>query len=412
MASIDSSPAASTYHVVTAVWGAEFIELFLQTCVPNQLSPGNLPALPPGSRYRVLTTAADAPTLAQDGRLDPVRRVLPVDVVAVDMGKAGEAAKPGQIRNRYQMMTACHRRAVADAADVEAALIFLAPDIVLAEGTIGSLVRLHREGYRAVLTANLRLARERVLASLARAGRVSALAPRELVRLAMSHLHPATDSMMVDGETANDFPVAVYWPVPDRGALDGVFVRSLSLHPLLLDPVRRRELPRFTIDGHYLMRCCPKLKQCHVVDDSDELIVFELTPEQRSIGNRRGRRGVSMTRLADVAGNCDRYQLANWERPIRIHAGSLDARWDAVERESAQFIRRFERYQPYGPTFFRVYRALNLWRQRRERYVRTARQALPSVSSKSAMRPARLFVHRTLKAGRLALKRVRRRVGL
>ncbi|SVE27357.1 uncharacterized protein METZ01_LOCUS480211, partial [marine metagenome] len=44
---------------VTAVWGAEFIELFLDVCIPNQLSPANLPALPPGSRYRVFTTSAD-----------------------------------------------------------------------------------------------------------------------------------------------------------------------------------------------------------------------------------------------------------------------------------------------------------------------------------------------------------------
>ena len=409
MASIDSSPAASTYHVVTAVWGAEFIELFLQTCVPNQLSPGNLPALPPGSRYRVLTTAADAPTLAQDGRLDPVRRVLPVDVVAVDMGKAGEAAKPGQIRNRYQMMTACHRRAVADAADVEAALIFLAPDIILSEGTMAALVRRHIAGARAVLTTGLRLSRESFMAALGADASARTLPPRQLVALALQHLHPWTDSLMVDGRSANEFPTSMYWPVRSGERLEGILVRALHLHPLLVDPVRRRELPRGTIDGHYLMRCCPKLKECHVVEDSDEFAVFELTPVERNIGAQAARRGVPLLRLAAVSGTCDRYQLSHWQRVIRLHAGEVGDRWTSVEAESLKLVRALERYRPYGLALFRIFTTINFLRQRSDVWARGVRKRLrPPVSTKQVLRPAKLAFHRAVKQGRLQVKRIRR----
>ena len=138
---------------MTAVWGAEFIELFLDVCIPNQLSPANLPALPPGSRYRVFTTSADVPRLEASPRLDALRRVLPVDVVDVDMTEADRSAKPRERWNTHKRMIACHRRAAADAAIEERALIFLAPDFVLAEGTIAGLVRLHSRGARAVLTA-------------------------------------------------------------------------------------------------------------------------------------------------------------------------------------------------------------------------------------------------------------------
>ena len=61
------SAPARTYHVVTAVWGAEFIELFLDVCVPNQLSQGNLPALPQG-RVTVFS-----PGVRIMRRLPPVR---------------------------------------------------------------------------------------------------------------------------------------------------------------------------------------------------------------------------------------------------------------------------------------------------------------------------------------------------
>ena len=43
------------FHAITHVWGREYLDLFLNLCLPNQLAPGNVPALPLGSRYRILT---------------------------------------------------------------------------------------------------------------------------------------------------------------------------------------------------------------------------------------------------------------------------------------------------------------------------------------------------------------------
>ena len=278
---------AAAYHVVTAVWGQEFIELFLDVCVPNQLSHGNLPALPSGSRYRIFTGCEDHATLAASPKLDAVRRVLPVDVVEVDLTELDPQATP----NTYKMMTACHRRAAADAAVAEAALIFVAPDFVLGEGTIAGLVRIHSAGAREVLTANLRLSRESFLAELAEHRDGEALAPRQLVQLGMRHLHRAAESVMVDGPCANDFPTSVYWPVRSGSSIEGMLIRAFYLHPMLVDPVHRMELPKTTIDGHYLMQSCPDLNRCVVVNDSDELVAFEPTPSRRVVGNHDRRRG-------------------------------------------------------------------------------------------------------------------------
>lgn len=401
-----SAAPATTYDVVTAVWGDEFIDLFLNVCIPNQLSTGNLPALRAGSRFRVFTRKADVARLSASPVLDDVRRLLPIDIVDVDVPEL-HGSKPGQVRNSYRMMIECHRRAVADAAKAEAALIFLAPDFVLAEGTLATLVRIHASGSRAVLSANLRLARHEFIAALA--GRPAALPPRELVRVALRHLHPATTSLMVDSSTRNGFPTSVNWPVRSAsGDLEGVLVRATHMHPLLLDPTRRSELPRATIDGHYLMRCGLKLRECHLVDDSDELVVFELTPSDRSIRNDGRRGGVSMSRLAAVVSRCDRYQLSHWGRPVRLHAEGLDARWGAVEIASAQFVRKLERYLPYGPALFHVYRWLHIARQRRDRYVRVIGNALPRLTSKQIARPAKLLGHRASKTVKLQLKRMRR----
>ena len=85
---------ATTYHVVTVVWGSALIELLLDVCVPNQLSPGNLPALPPGSRYRIFTGPADYAALVSSPRLEAVRRIMPVDVVQVDLAELDPKANP------------------------------------------------------------------------------------------------------------------------------------------------------------------------------------------------------------------------------------------------------------------------------------------------------------------------------
>ena len=430
---------ATAYHAVTAVWGREFIELFLDVCVPNQLSEGNLTALPPGSRYRVFTGSADHAALATTSRLNEVRRVLPVDVVEVDLAALDPQPNP----NTYKMMTACHRRAVADAAAVEAALIFLSPDFILAKGTFEALLLRHRAGARAVMTANLRLSRESFLSDWAERARTQAApAPRDLVALGMRHLHPSTQSCMVDAASTNDFPTAVYWPVRADGQLEGLMVRAFHLHPLLVDPVHRLELPRTTIDGHYVMMACPSPGQSVVVTDSDELVAFELTPASRVVGNHDRRYGVSLFRLLAVAAKCDAHQRSQWDHMIRLHASQPAGRWAAAEAQSAAFAQTLARYMPLSPVAAILSRSLKRWRRRRAGLARTVRWTLrnearsltrvvrralrrrggyaraaskafqPKWAFKRIARSAKLVYHRAAKAVKLGLKRVRRRTGL
>lgn len=87
------------FHVVTVVWGLEFRQLFLDVCVPNQLVPGNLGALPPGSRYRVFTVEDDVNAL--DAGLSGIRSRMPVDVIASPVLSTSEGT-------RFTRMTACH----------------------------------------------------------------------------------------------------------------------------------------------------------------------------------------------------------------------------------------------------------------------------------------------------------------
>ena len=300
-------PPAAAFHAITVVWGHVYLELFLGWCIPNQLGEGNIAALPPGSRYRILTRAMHVADIQAHPAVQALARVIAVDVVAVPELDGVDRPDPARRGDaRYELMTVCHQQAIGDALRVGAALIFLAPDIIVSAGTFAAVVQRHRAGCRAVVCTGLRLDKERFLQSLDAHAGAGALAPRDLVRLALPHLHEHTRAMLLDATAFSTFPVAVYW----RVGLDGLLARSFHLHPLMLDPMNALVMPRGTVDGDYLARACPDRTRIHVVTDSDEFVLFELSravpPRGKDVppARRRGdlARGVSRGPLRRVPG--------------------------------------------------------------------------------------------------------------
>ncbi len=420
-------PASSVFHAVTHVWGREYLDVFLNVCIPNQLAPGNVPALPPGSRYRILTRSNHVDELDVHPMVHALREVIPVDIVVVEaLDRHGDG--PYDI----ELMKACHRKATADILDADAAIIMLSADFVLSANALAAVVRRHREGYRAVVNTGLRLNKESFLQRLDESDTdLAALSSRELVRTALPCLHSHERSMFADASRFSKSPVAVYWRVGDEGLL----ARCFHLHPLMVDPMRAQPLVQGTNDGAYLAEVCPDFSRVHVVTDSDELQMFELTAAQRQvIGTTKA--GASAWRAAIVAGRCDGLQLQYWQRhPVRLHTADLDERWIAAtvtSEKCARQVMRRRRYSRLAHRYFqragridkRLARYLKTWHrhQRRlrldriqrwsERQMRTWERRRPRLRPRQIPRPLKLFLHRAAKASRLGVKRIHRRVRL
>ena len=103
------------FDAVTVVWGREFRELFLDVCMPNQSTPGNLGALPAGSRYRIFTSADDATVIEASDVVIRLRQTMPVDLVVVPGLSDGEGSP-------FARMNACHQLALDDAAMTHTAI--------------------------------------------------------------------------------------------------------------------------------------------------------------------------------------------------------------------------------------------------------------------------------------------------
>lgn len=419
-------PPSAVFHAITHVWGREYLDLFLNVCIPNQLAPGNVPALPPGSRYRILTRSVHVDELAAHPMVYALREQIPVDIVVVEaLDRDFETA-----RAPYELMNACHKRAIDDILDADAAIIMLSADIILSNNALAAVVQRHREGYRAVVNTGLRLAKEPFLQRLQESrAPLAALSSRDLVRMALPHLSRYTESMFADADWFCRKPVAVYWRVGDEGLL----VRCLCLHPLMVDPLRPVSLTEGTNDGPYVAQACPDFSRVHVVTDSDELQMFELSP----VSNRARRgSGAPVWLVAAMAAKCDRLQLGYWERrDIRLHTGELDEKWTAAaglaqgfadrvmrRRRYARFvlrwIRRVERLRKRPGEYFKVWRPerhrvrIKRIRQWGEHQIKVWNRLRPHFTRKQIARPLRLATHRSAKALRNGTRRILRQVAI
>lgn len=424
-------PPSAIFHAITVVWGREYLAFFLDRCIPNQLGDGNLAALPPGSRYRIMTRATHVAEIQAHPAVQALGQVMAVDVVAVPELDAVDRPDPARRGDpRYELMTVCHRQAIGDALRSGAALIFLAPDIIVSVGTFAAVVRQHRAGFRAVVCTGLRLEKDEFLQSLdGQDDAAGALAPRDLVRVALPHLHEQMRSMFLDSTAFSTFPVAVYW----RVGADGLLARSFHLHPLMLDPTSAKAMPKGTVDGDYLARACPDPALVHVVVDSDEFVLFELTRADRPVhpcgkdvpAERRqalvdtGRvrstgAGVAIWRATSVAARCDDFQLRFWQDfTIRIHGGDLDPRWATAEATATAFVSAvMRRCRPFGIKSRRWFKWLERWRQRQDRYRQAWRRRVPRIRLKQVLRPVRLAPARVSKRLRKATRQWRRQAGV
>jgi hypothetical protein len=360
-----SDQTTQTFHVVSVVWGQRHVEMFLDVAVPNQLTAGNLGALPVGSRYRVFTAREDVEALAASPVLGRVAALMPVDLEV--MPELSESSVPALHR-----MTTAHCRALTDARDTRAALVFLNADCFISEGALDAVVRRHSAGSRAVVCTGIRLNRDEFVAAL-RARGVQGLPPRELAKLAMDHLHAFTLAHMIDASQTARGPISVYWKVPG----EGILARSFFLHPLMIDPVCPDAMPETTIDAKYVARACPAYEDIHVVTDSDELSVFELSGTDEAV-NETVLGGIRLWRAATMFTSRDSHQKRYWTHPIRIHGRDLGPAWKAVETESARFARRVMRLRL-------AVRWIGLAAQRMKRLQRETRWSMKR--ARKAMRP-------------------------
>jgi hypothetical protein len=344
------------FHFITVVWGDRYTESFLDVILPSQLSSGNLPAFrKDGVRatYKVFTTTRDAERIRRAPVYDRLSGVLPVEFTLID---------DVLVNQKHEAMTECHRRAIRAAKGEGAILIFLAPDLIFSDGSFRRLREISETGKRVVILAGIRVVKETFvpwfLSRFDQGDRCSITLPaRELVKNALNHLHPFTQSCFWDSPQFSRWPSNIYWAVGGEGYV----ARGYHFHPLMVHPVRKDLEPSSTIDDEYLALACPDLNDWHVVQDSDDILIVDITDRAQFADMLLPRRASEfrVAFWAQVQARPHHRLLSRYD--LRFHTGDLSPEWKTVENLAKRTMTSVESYLKHPFLYFgwkRIFRSL------------------------------------------------------
>jgi len=343
------------FHIITAVWGDEYTRLFLDTALPNQLSPGNLGAFLSGPQavYKIYTATTNVSTIKQSAFYEDICKIMPVEFIILDDLRVSEDHETSM-----ELMTRCHKMAISSAEEADAFLIFLPPDQVWSDGSFARLIELAAAGKRVVVTAGVRVSKETFIPEFTKTFRDSAghfPAPsRELVRIAMNSLHPLTRSYFTDAHQFNIGPSHLYW----RVGKEGMIARCLSMHPALVKPAFKNTPIKRSIDDDYLIKACPDFSDYHVICDSDEIAAFEITTSKWNHGVTGPNRFNMFTFAHYMKFYGHRIHKNFLRHKVLFHSSALDSEWDRAAEASDNtidmaFLLKAVSYKSWGhSTFF------------------------------------------------------------
>jgi len=335
------------FYYVIVVWGEEYVDSLLRVTLPCLLAPGNLPALSNlnESRLVFLTTSEDAERI----QASPV------------FARVKELITPlfpdcPWLKNPipYHLKAARgHQEAAKLAIANHGICIYLAPDFALSDGALNYLLRTAEAGTEAVMIAVPRVVKETFFDDLIQRGLLKpkeplALAPRELVTIALEHLHEDDQRYNWEHEYFSLNPVVCTWNVPGE---KGLLIHAFHLHPIMVSMRGDKELSwleRETIDGEFLAFNIDWDKIV-VECDSDHIAMFSFTKKhdrlQPLVPNKASIEYIGRTAMMP---HVNPLHKRFFMKPIMLHTSDLNDRWWKLKKETDRLAYQILKNSPVG----------------------------------------------------------------
>ena len=344
------------FYFMIVFWGEEFRKYFTEFCLPSLLSENNLPAFEfnPDNRFLICTTAADWEALQNDPAFQNMASQICPELI--------EMSSPEPDELKMLVMSRGHKQLIERAFSDRAYGIYLAPEIILADGYGDELMRLARAGKKVVVTGTVRFEFEAIKIQLEQRGLLNdgapiTLTPRELVSIGCSCLHSATLATDWSADYFSDFPVHCYWAATGK---DGILVYTHAWVPLLMSYADlathdTTTLDDWTIDGDYLHKNFKDLRvgdDFHVIDDSDDLMLLGLTPKNDTRADLEPHWSKRLPVIGDWTKGflvrnvyfnsvIDPLKREIFLTPMKYHSNDLDDEWKKLERRSLNILKDY-----------------------------------------------------------------------
>ncbi|WP_044561932.1 hypothetical protein [Azospirillum sp. B4] len=264
-------------HYCVPVWGRAYVAQLTDVSLPSLLAPGNLPALSRmvSVRLRIFTRSADARQIRESAIWPQLNVCVPVDIVTCDDLNLSEA---------YAGMSNLLQVGIRQAGAVGAAFVPQAADGFWSDGSFATLGRLLRAGKRLVLCGGVRVVTETFApAAQARYGTPDgaiAISGRDMVDLALDHLHPSMGLYFNDSRLR---AVSTSWwlrPYSRHSFVENIF----HFVPLAVAGTGYDAHFNGTVDRGFVETLDVRPEEVALIDSSDDLTLVDLAPATRIIG--------------------------------------------------------------------------------------------------------------------------------
>jgi hypothetical protein len=277
-----SMPVRPFYFIVV-FWGEKYRRFFETLCLPSLLAPANVPVLAavPESKLLIATSKPDWAALQALPLFRKLRAYI--EPVFIELGFPG----PDDLVQLH--MSKGHKAGAERGYRDKANSVFLAPDLVLSNGTIRTLVDRAARGRKAVLAPALRFDMDQCVEEfrargLMRENEPLVLPPRTLAAIACKGLHSEFHRFDWDAPHFCNFPIAILVRLPNGDIITHsaswaiVMANFSELGHLNLDSLDDNTIDRhFMFDHLHPIRETDKLE---MITDSDDILFVSMTSER------------------------------------------------------------------------------------------------------------------------------------
>jgi len=339
------------FYFTVVFWGAEHRGYFTDLLLASLLSPYNIPALNKErqNKFLIVTTKEDWALLQNHHLFQQLHKYM--EAIFFEM------PFPTKQDSKMLVMSQGHKQVAMRAYQDQAYGVFVTPDLILSDGSVVAMERLAEEGKKVVLCIAIRFRQETMIAAMKSEGFLNDSKPlvissRQLMKLALCHLHSETLRYEFDASYFADSPISIYWWASDSEAM---IIYSFSWAPLVVDygtleQHDTKTFEKWTLDGDYIYRNFPNANDVHVITDSDEISLvsftkeselhFDLIPQKKNsdYGVFSETYKVSLMRALKDSDVMDPLKRAIFSKPVILHWTGRKDKWNEKLRETNLLI--------------------------------------------------------------------------
>jgi len=320
-------PPPTEVKCLLPVWGHRHVRQFLEYGLPTLLAPGNVPALKAAlpCEFVVATASEDAAAILAHPNWQKLTDICPARIEPID-DLISDASHATSLTLAYARLI----RATG-AGMVDCCFLFLVADFLLADGSLSAVLKRVQAGASGLLAGNFQVAAAEMAPHLAGFG---SLGPRELVRLALGHMHPDATGSIVNGDFRQSAATnRLFWRV-DSNTLLGRFYLA---HMIGIRPEVTDFIVGSSCDYSFIPELCPS-GNVEMITDSDAYFAVEMQPPGNAAMS--GAAPLNAARLgADLSKWTTARHRKNAETTIIYHAADITSAAAGVAAQAGAAIR-------------------------------------------------------------------------